>query len=64
LWPEHPDKNLVPTYTMEKFVESLEKTASYLLMGTAGKGTDATIQDFCHTLIQEMFLIDGGNTFF
>ncbi|WP_034550847.1 NADP-dependent phosphogluconate dehydrogenase [Carnobacterium funditum] len=61
---EHPDKNLVPTYTMEKFVESLEKPRRILLMVQAGKGTDATIQGLLPHLDSGDVLIDGGNTFF
>ena len=29
---EHPDKKLVPTYTLEEFVESLEKPRRILMM--------------------------------
>ncbi|ALV22952.1 MAG: NADP-dependent phosphogluconate dehydrogenase [Carnobacterium sp.] len=61
---ENPDKNLVPTYTMEEFVESLEKPRRILLMVQAGKGTDATIQGLLPHLDAGDVLIDGGNTFF
>ncbi|MEG0288301.1 MAG: NADP-dependent phosphogluconate dehydrogenase [Carnobacterium sp.] len=61
---ENPDKNLVPTYTMEEFVESLEKPRRILLMVQAGKGTDATIQALLPHLDAGDVLIDGGNTFF
>ncbi|MEG0267379.1 MAG: NADP-dependent phosphogluconate dehydrogenase [Carnobacterium sp.] len=61
---ENPDKNLVPTYTMEEFVESLEKPRRILLMVQAGKGTDATIQGLLPHLDTGDILIDGGNTFF
>ncbi|MGB3160800.1 NADP-dependent phosphogluconate dehydrogenase [Carnobacterium sp.] len=61
---ENPDKNLVPTYTMEEFVGSLEKPRRILLMVQAGKGTDATIQGLLPHLDTGDILIDGGNTFF
>lgn len=61
---ENPNKNLVPTYTMEEFVDSLEKPRRILLMVQAGKGTDATIQGLLPHLDAGDVLIDGGNTFF
>ncbi|WP_313470182.1 NADP-dependent phosphogluconate dehydrogenase, partial [Carnobacterium sp.] len=61
---EHPDKKLVPTYTIEEFVDSLEKPRRILLMVQAGKGTDATIQGLLPHLDAGDVLIDGGNTFF
>ena len=61
---EHPDKKLVPTYTIEEFVASLEKPRRILLMVQAGKGTDATIQGLLPHLDAGDVLIDGGNTFF
>ena len=33
----HPDKKLVPTYTVEEFVDSLEKPRRILLMVKAGQ---------------------------
>lgn len=61
---EHPNKNLVPTYSVEEFVASLEKPRKILLMVQAGKGTDATIQSLLPHLEKGDILIDGGNTFF
>lgn len=60
----NPDKKLVPTYTMEEFVESLEKPRRILLMVQAGNGTDSTIQGLLPYLDSGDILIDGGNTFF
>ena len=40
---EYPDRKLVPAFTLEEFVESLEKPRRILLMVKAGEGTDATI---------------------
>ena len=42
---EHPDKNFKATYTIEEFVESIEKPRRILLMVKAGPATDATIQE-------------------
>ena len=40
----HPDKNFVPSYDIESFVNSIEKPRRIMLMVQAGPGTDATIQ--------------------
>ena len=60
----HPDKKLVPTYTVEEFVNSLEKPRRILLMVKAGEATDKTIQSLLPYLDKGDILIDGGNTFF
>ncbi|SEI52812.1 6-phosphogluconate dehydrogenase [Alkalibacterium gilvum] len=61
---ENPDKNVVATYDLEEFVESLEKPRKILLMVQAGKGTDAVIQQLLPFLNKDDILIDGGNTFY
>lgn len=61
---EHPDKNFKATYTIEEFVESIEKPRRILLMVKAGSATDATIQELLPYLDKGDILIDGGNTFF
>lgn len=61
---ENPDKNLVATYELEEFVQSLEKPRRILLMVQAGKGTDAVIQQLLPFLDEGDILIDGGNTFY
>ncbi|MBG0400386.1 NADP-dependent phosphogluconate dehydrogenase [Enterococcus faecium] len=61
---EHPDKNFKATYTIEEFVESIEKPRQILLMVKAGPATDATIQELLPHLDKGDILIDGGNTFF
>lgn len=61
---EHPDKKLVPTYTIEEFVASLESPRKIMLMVKAGKATDLTIQSLLPHLDKGDILIDGGNTFF
>ncbi len=61
---ENPDKKLVPTYSIEEFVESLEKPRKILLMVKAGVPTDQTIQSLLPHLDEGDILIDGGNTFY
>lgn len=61
---DHPDKNLVPSYTIEDFVNSLETPRRIFLMVKAGAPTDATIKSLLPHLDKGDVLIDGGNTFF
>ncbi|WP_044340081.1 NADP-dependent phosphogluconate dehydrogenase [Rossellomorea aquimaris] len=61
---ESKGKNVVPTYTIEEFVHSLEKPRKILLMVKAGNPTDATIEQLKPFLEKGDILIDGGNTFF
>lgn len=61
---ENPGKNLRGTYSVEEFVDSIEKPRRIVLMVQAGRGTDATIQSLLPHLDKGDVLIDGGNTFF
>ncbi|SMG02312.1 NADP-dependent phosphogluconate dehydrogenase [Burkholderia singularis] len=61
---EFPDRKLVPTYTLEEFVASLETPRRILLMVKAGEATDATIAALKPLLAKGDVLIDGGNTHF
>ena len=61
---DHPDKNLVPSYTIKDFVDSLEKPRRIIMMVKAGMATDATIKQLMPYLEKGDVLIDGGNTFF
>ncbi|MFD1431989.1 NADP-dependent phosphogluconate dehydrogenase [Lacticaseibacillus yichunensis] len=61
---DHPDKHLVPSYTIQDFVASLEKPRRILMMVKAGAGTDAVIAELLPLLDKGDVLIDGGNTFF
>ncbi|MBI0329192.1 NADP-dependent phosphogluconate dehydrogenase [Burkholderia plantarii] len=61
---EFPDRKLVPTYTLEEFVGSLETPRRILLMVKAGEATDATIAALKPLLGKGDVLIDGGNTHF
>lgn len=61
---EHSDKRLVPYYSIEDFVNSLEKPRRILIMVQAGKGTDAVIDELRPLLDKGDIIIDGGNAFF
>ncbi|HGO6078221.1 NADP-dependent phosphogluconate dehydrogenase [Burkholderia cenocepacia] len=61
---EFPGRNLVPTYTLEEFVASLETPRRILMMVKAGEATDATIASLKPLLERGDVLIDGGNTHF
>lgn len=61
---DHPEKHLVPSYTIEDFVNSLEKPRRIMMMVKAGKATDAVLAELLPHLDKGDVLIDGGNTFF
>jgi 6-phosphogluconate dehydrogenase len=61
---ESKGKQLVPTYSLKEFVDSLEKPRRILLMVQAGKGTDAVIEELRPLLDKGDILIDGGNTYY
>lgn len=61
---EAKGKNVVGTFSIEEFVESLEKPRKILLMVKAGTPTDATIQSLLPHLEKGDILIDGGNTYY
>lgn len=61
---ETKGKNIVGTYSIEEFVNSLETPRKILLMVKAGTPTDATIEQLKPYLDKGDILIDGGNTFF
>ncbi|OZI11997.1 phosphogluconate dehydrogenase (NADP(+)-dependent, decarboxylating) [Bacillaceae bacterium SAS-127] len=57
-------KQIVGTYSVEEFIQSLETPRKILLMVKAGAATDATIEQLKPFLAPGDILIDGGNTFF
>ncbi|ESU30451.1 6-phosphogluconate dehydrogenase [Bacillus sp. 17376] len=61
---ETKGKNIVGTFTMEEFVQSLEKPRKILMMVKAGAATDATIEQLKPHLDKGDIIIDGGNTYF
>lgn len=64
LLQEAPGKQLVGTYSMEEFVQSLEVPRKILIMVKAGGPTDDTINQLVPYLDKGDILIDGGNAFF
>lgn len=57
-------KNIKGTYSLEEFVQSLEKPRKIMLMVKAGAPTDGTIEQLKPLLEKGDILIDGGNTLF
>jgi len=64
LTSEGKGKNMLGTYTIEEFVQSLEKPRKILLMVMAGKPTDDMIAQLVPHLDKGDILIDGGNAYF
>lgn len=60
----HPGKKLVPTKTLEEFVQSLERPRKFIIMVKAGAPVDAVIDSIVPLLEQGDLIIDGGNSFF
>ncbi|PWF99873.1 NADP-dependent phosphogluconate dehydrogenase [Levilactobacillus bambusae] len=61
---DHGDKNLIPTYSLQEFVDSLQKPRRILMMVKAGQPTDDIINELLPMLDKGDVLIDGGNTNF
>ncbi|MCA1062100.1 NADP-dependent phosphogluconate dehydrogenase [Rossellomorea sp. AcN35-11] len=61
---EHPDKKMVGTHDVKKFVQSLETPRKILIMVPAGAITDKAIDSLLPHLDEGDILIDGGNTYF
>ena len=64
LLEEAKGKNFVGTYSVEEFVQALEKPRRILIMVKAGQATDDTINQLVPHLDQGDILIDGGNAYF
>jgi len=57
-------KNVKPTYSLEEFVESLERPRRILLMVKAGGAVDAVIDQLRPLLQDGDMIIDGGNSLY
>ncbi len=57
-------KNIVPAYSLEELVESLEKPRKIMLMVKAGNPVDIIISNLKPLLDEGDIIIDGGNSFF
>jgi len=61
---EAEGKNLIGTYSVEEFVQSLEKPRKIMIMVKAGEATDKTIEQLIPHLEEGDIIIDGGNAYF
>ncbi|KQL42012.1 6-phosphogluconate dehydrogenase [Bacillus sp. FJAT-25509] len=61
---EAEGKNVVGTFSIEEFVNSLEIPRKILIMVKAGAPTDSTIEQLLPHLDKGDILIDGGNTYY
>lgn len=61
---ETKGRNITGTYSIEEFIQSLEKPRKIMLMVKAGGPTDATIEQLIPHLEKGDILIDGGNAYF
>ena len=58
------DSDIVPTYELEEFVDSLEKPRKILLMIKAGSPIDKVISKLTPLLEKGDLILDGGNSYF
>lgn len=61
---EAKEKTITPTYTLEEFVDSLERPRTIQIMVQAGGPVDAVINQLKPLLEEGDIIIDGGNSFF
>ncbi|GGE23671.1 6-phosphogluconate dehydrogenase, NADP(+)-dependent, decarboxylating [Marinithermofilum abyssi] len=61
---EAEGKNVKAAYSLEEFVDSLEKPRKMILMVKAGTPTDKTIESLKPLLDEGDIIIDGGNAYF
>ncbi|MGC1310024.1 MAG: NADP-dependent phosphogluconate dehydrogenase [Phormidesmis sp.] len=57
-------KNAVATYSLEEFVQALERPRRILMMVQAGKPVDAVIEQLKPLLDPDDMIIDGGNSLY
>lgn len=57
-------KNVVAAYSLEEFVQSLERPRRILVMVKAGAPVDAVIEQLKPLLDQDDMIIDGGNSLY
>ncbi len=57
-------KNVVATYSLEEFVNALERPRRILIMVQAGKPVDAVIEQLKLLLDPDDMIIDGGNSLY
>lgn len=64
LLSETQDMNITGEYSIEEFVNSLEKPRKIILMVKAGAPVDSTIEQLIPLLKDKDIIIDGGNSFY
>ncbi|MBH1942364.1 NADP-dependent phosphogluconate dehydrogenase [Mobilitalea sibirica] len=64
LLKEAQGKNLIGTYSLEEFVESLETPRKIIMMVKAGDAVDATIKNLLPLISKGDILMDGGNSYY
>ena len=57
-------KDVIPAYSIEEFVKTLERPRKILVMVKAGKPVDAVIEQLKPLLDQGDMIIDGGNSLY
>jgi 6-phosphogluconate dehydrogenase len=60
----HPGKNLLPSTTLEEFVDALAAPRKILIMVKAGGAVDTVIDSLVPLLEQGDLIMDGGNSYF
>ena len=58
------DRNILPTYSLEEFVNSLETPRKIILLVKQGKPVDDYIEKLIPLLDKGDLIIDGGNSYF
>lgn len=61
---ENPGKNLIPTKTLEEFVQALERPRKVMIMVKAGPAVDAVIDGLLPLLEPGDIIMDNGNSYF
>lgn len=61
---EAEGKNIVGTYSLNEFVESLERPRRIILMVKAGEAVDDTIKELIPLLAKGDLIMDGGNSYY
>lgn len=61
---EAKGKNIYAAYSVEEFVQSLERPRKIMIMVKAGEATDKTIEQLLPYLEEGDIIIDGGNAHF
>ncbi|WP_343182595.1 NADP-dependent phosphogluconate dehydrogenase [Buchnera aphidicola] len=60
----HPNKNIIPYFSINDFVNSLSSPRCIILMVQSGIATDNTIQSIIPHLHSNDIIVDGGNSFY